>query len=106
MDIQSLKNFVFVNNLEERSIKSFWNYFNNFRKEHEEEFKATFPDFNESDLKLSVDSVALRITNWPEEGYNHVVITVELHYKDMYAGRYSIVFSLTGEVEDDHLALF
>ena len=106
MDIQGLKNFVLKNNLEERSIKGFWNYFNNFQKEHKEEFQETFPDFNSDDLNLTIDSVALRITNWPEEGYNHVIITVEIHYRELYAGRYSIVFSLNGEVEDDHISFF
>lgn len=106
MDVEGLKEFVRNYNLEERSVVGFWNYFNNFKKEHKDEFDDTFPDFNSDEMELSIGTVALRITNWPEDGYNHVVVTVELHYKKQYAGRYSIEFSLTGEVEDDHLSLF
>lgn len=106
MDVEGLKKFVFENNLEERSLAGFWKYFNNYRKAYESEFMETFPDFNPNEMHPSIGTVSLKITNWPEEGYNHVVVTVDLHYKNSFAGRYSIDFSLNGEVEDDHLSLF
>lgn len=52
-----------------------------------------------------MDSVSLRITNWPDDGYNHVVITLRVHYKEVYAAMYQMIFNLSGEVEDDHLSL-
>ncbi|USB31955.1 hypothetical protein [Paenibacillus sp. YPG26] len=106
MDVEGLKKFVTEKRLEERSVKSFWNYFNNFEKEHNKEFQKSFPDFTASELDLSIGTVALRITNWPEDGYNHVVVTLELHYRNLYAGRYTIEFTLFGEVEDDSLSIF
>lgn len=94
------------NKLEERSIRGFWNYFKNFEKGHNEEFQKSFPDFKANELDLSIGTVALRITNWPDDGYNHVVVTVDLHYRNLYAGRYTMVFSLLGDVEDNNLSIF
>lgn len=106
MDIQAIKDFVLAHNLEERSITGFWNYFNNYEKEYRDEFQKDFPDYNVNHVELSIDTVSLRITNWPDDGYNHVIIAVRMHYKDQYAGMYKMIFNLSGDVEDDHLSLF
>lgn len=105
MDVQGLKDFVLKHNLEERSISGFWAYFKNYQEDHGEDFQKDFPNYDKSDIGLLTDSVSLRITNWPEDGYNHVVISLRIHYKDLYAGHYKMEFSLTGEVEDDSLSL-
>jgi len=105
MNIQSTKNFVLTHHLEERSFSGFWNYFKNYQEECSEEFQKEFPEYNDSHVELFIDSVSLRITNWPEDGYNHMVVEVRIHYKNKYAGMYGITYSLTGEVEDDHLSL-
>ncbi|NUU74359.1 hypothetical protein [Paenibacillus xylanilyticus] len=105
MDIQGIKDFVQLYSLEERSYVGFWKYFNNYKKECSQEFNEEFPDYNENDVELFMDSVSLRITNWPDDGYNHVVTTIRMHYKDSYAALYQMIFNLSGEVEDDHLSL-
>lgn len=106
MDIQMIKDFVLTHNLEERSITGFWNYFNNYQKECSEEFQKEFPDYDANHVEVFIDTVSLRITNWPDDGYNHLIIVVRMHYKDQYAGMYEMIFNLSGDVEDDHLSLF
>lgn len=105
MDIKYLKSWVLSNGLENRSLKGFWNAFLSYQQDCSEEFVKEFPDFSSEKLSLSVDKVALTISNWPEEDYNHVVITIRIEYENSYAGYYSIFYSLTGEVEDDLLKI-
>ncbi|MFC3791557.1 hypothetical protein ACFOQM_22760 [Paenibacillus sp. GCM10012307] len=105
MDIKGIKEFVAKYSLEERSFKGFWDYFNMYQKEHKDDFEKDFNGFNSKEIELFIDTVSLRITNWPEEGYNHIVISVRVHYKGKYMCYYTIVFALNGEVEDDHLSL-
>lgn len=66
-----------------------------------EEFSKELADYNVNDMELFTDNVSLQITNWPDDGYNHVVIAIRIHYKGEYAGIYKIIFNLSGEVEDD-----
>lgn len=106
MDIKGLKNWVIEGNLEEKATSGFWNYFGNYQKDYYEDFEKDFPNYDSNKVDLSIDSVALRITNWPDEDYNHVVLTVRIHYNDKFAGKYRMVFNLDGTVEDDHLSLF
>jgi hypothetical protein len=105
MNVQEIKDFVEEYNLKDRSYSGFWNYFNNYKKECNDEFKKEFPEYDPNKIELFVDSVSLRITNWPDDGYNHVVITLRVHYKEAYAAMYQMIFNLSGEVEDDHLSL-
>lgn len=105
MDVYGIQEFVQKYNIEERSFLGFWSYFNNYRKSYSDEFDNQFPEFDEKKVDLYVDSVAFRISNWPEDGYNHVIVTVRIFYKDTPTGIYEMVFNLTGEVEDDHLSI-
>ncbi|AZN41866.1 hypothetical protein [Paenibacillus albus] len=105
MDIQGLKAFVLDNDLEQRSISRFWNYFNNWKREYVEEFEGTFPNFNPQNVEVFIDTVSLRITNWPEEGYNHVILTLRIHYEGFYSGIYQMVYNIDGSAEDDHLSI-
>ncbi|MFD2115635.1 hypothetical protein ACFSTH_11635 [Paenibacillus yanchengensis] len=105
MDVEAMKDFVFKHNLEERSFNAFWNYLSNYQKDNLDDFEKDFYEFNKNEIELFIDTVSLRITNWPEEGYNHVVISVRIHYKTLYRGHYTIVYSMDGEIEDDHLSL-
>ncbi|MFG0215696.1 hypothetical protein ACFU8X_21525 [Brevibacillus porteri] len=106
MDIKGLKEWVMKEGLEEKTILGFWNTFKNYQKAYHEEFLRDFQDYDSKHVTLNIDNVALRITNWPDEDYSHVVVSVRIHYKDNYAGMYRMVFTLTGEVDDDHLSLF
>ena len=106
MDFQAIKDFVLKHNLEERSITGFWNYFHNYQKEYSEEFQKEFPDDDVNHVELFIDCVSLRITNWHDDGYNHVIIVIRMHYKEQHAGMYNVVYNLSGDVEDDHLPLF
>ncbi|MBJ6364053.1 hypothetical protein ACFOQM_22765 [Paenibacillus sp. GCM10012307] len=89
MDVKQLKSWVLSNGLEDRSLKGFWNAFMNYQHDCSEEFEKIFPNFAPEKLSLSVDKVALTISNWPEEDYNHVVITIRIEYENCYAGYYS-----------------
>jgi len=100
LNIQGIKEFVFQYNLEERTISGFWNYFNNYQREYMNEFHNEFPDYSSNEVQLYIDSISLRITNWPDDGYNHVVVALRMHY----TGVYKMTFSLNGEVEDDQLS--
>ncbi len=104
--IQYIEDLVLQHNLEERTIAGFWNYFNNFQKECADEFQSEFPNYDKNEVEVSIDSVSLRLTNWPEDGYNHIVLLMRMHYKERHSGFYRMVFSLDGEIEDDHLSLF
>ncbi|MFM1655772.1 hypothetical protein ACI7RC_27280 [Brevibacillus sp. B_LB10_24] len=106
MDIKGLKEWVLKNNLEERSIKGFWNAFQTYREECSDAFEKDFPDFDRKHVTIFVDTVSLTITNWPDEDYNHVVVSIRIQYKGKAAAMYKMVFSLTGEVEDDYLDIY
>ncbi|EFM12542.1 conserved hypothetical protein [Paenibacillus curdlanolyticus YK9] len=105
ISVQEIKDFVLEYNLEERTISGFWNYFNNYQTECEGEFLCDFPDYSSDEVELYIDSIALRITNWPDDGYNHVVVALRMHYKEQYAGIYKMTYTLNGEIEDDQLSL-
>ncbi|WP_421617414.1 hypothetical protein ACAF76_003370 [Brevibacillus sp. TJ4] len=106
MDIKGLKEWVLTNKLDERTIKGFWNAFNNYKEGHLDAFQEDFEDYDSMHITLFVDTVSLTITNWPDEDYNHVVISIRFQYKGKAAGMYRMVFNLTGEVEDDYLTIY
>jgi len=102
--IHEIRDIVIKHNMEERSFKGFWKYFENYRNVYKDEFEKDFPKFNSNKMELFIDTVSFRITNWPEEGYNHIVFAIRMHYNEEYAGHYTIVFSIDGEIEDDYLS--
>ncbi|MCR8980879.1 hypothetical protein [Brevibacillus laterosporus] len=106
MDIKALKEWVLTNNLEDRAIKGFWNTFRNYKEENFDAFEKDFKNYESKHISLFVDTVSLTITNWPDEDYNHVVISVRFQYKGKASGIYKMVFKLTGEVEDDYLTIY
>jgi len=106
IDIKGVKEWVIQNNLEERTFKGFWNAFNNYQVECFEAFKEDFRDYDDKNVSLFVDTVSFTITNWPDEDYNHVVISIRMQYKGNEAGMYRMVFNLSGEVEDDYLTIY
>ncbi|MDW8801456.1 hypothetical protein P8V03_09845 [Clostridium sp. A1-XYC3] len=106
MDIIRLKNWILDRNIEKISVSSFWKTFEVYRSESEEEFFKIFRDFNRSELIVKIQSVSLKLGNWPECDYNHIVVTIPIIYKNKNLGNYDLLFSLDGEIDDDYFVIF
>ncbi|UNL87482.1 hypothetical protein [Priestia koreensis] len=105
-DIKELKQWVVEHQLEEKTVENFWKVFFLWKEEDKEEFNNTFRlEFKREELYVYTDKVALTITNWPDEDYNHVVVYLKFEYNDVYIGNYRMVFDLQGEIEDDYFVI-
>ena len=89
--------------LENETIKGFWENFNSWKEEYPEEFEETFKEgFELEKLSFYIQTVSFTITHWPEEDYNNVVLRLRFEYADSEIGEYRMVFDyITGEIDDD-----
>jgi hypothetical protein len=103
LNIKDFTKWIIEKDLENETIKGFWENFNSWKEENPEEFEKTFEEgFELKKLSIYVDTVSFTITNYPDEDYNHVIIRLYIEYDDSAIGEYRMVFdSETGEIYDD-----
>lgn len=101
MSVAELKKWVINNNIEERTISSFYKMLENYRTDFLEEYNQVFENVNVNELITKVEIISLNLKNWPE--CNEVSITSSLYFysNDKNIGKYELVFSTDGEMIDD-----
>lgn len=112
MDSSSLKQFILLHEVRERTVSSFWKTFDMYRREEPEEFFEVFGEFDKKLLFLNYVKVALTVCNWDsfeEDEYNenheYVSAYLDMHYNDKYIGYYSLLFNFSGEIFDDFFVI-
>ncbi|KZZ84855.1 hypothetical protein [Bacillus sp. SJS] len=108
MDIKELKSFVLEKKLVEETIEGFWVAFNYWKKDSPKEFVKTFrKKFDPINLNIYVKHVSLRVTNWPDEDYNQIIVSANFEYSETTIGEYKMLFDHeTGEIVDDTLHVY
>lgn len=106
MEIQAFKQWCLKNAVEERSVTSFWESFENYRIEDPEEFRKFFTNYSSEHLSVYIDTVSFSIGNWPECDYIRIVSNLRIVYQDKGIGSYRLIFTLSGEIDDDYLTLY
>lgn len=106
LNIRKLKELICDKNIEERAVLSFWENFERYKNESKEEFIRIFGSFNSSELIVKIQSISLKLGNWPECDYNHIIVTMPILYKGKHLGSYDLLFSLDGQIDDDYFVIF
>lgn len=101
MDTIELKQWVIDNKIEKRIRDGFWNYIENYKQDDIEEYTEYFGGINFRFLTLEFRKVSLTtIYTW---SCDVVSAFLDIKYKDTDIGTYEMVFSLSGEIQDDFL---
>lgn len=101
--IEQLKEYVIKNNLIDKAKKSFWQAFNNWKKDDSEKYLEKFKNIDDKDLTLYVQCIGLRAASWPECDFNHVTVSIKiLHnaHRGGELGNYIVWFPLNEEEND------
>ncbi|MBI6871795.1 hypothetical protein [Clostridium aciditolerans] len=106
MDIKKMKEWIYDSNIEKRAVSSFWKTFEIYRNESEEEFSKVFGKFNSNELISEIQTISLKLGNWPDCDYNHIAVTIPNFYKNKHVGTYDLLFSLDGQIDDDYFIIF
>ena len=99
--IEQLKIYVEENNLLDKALECFWVAFNNWKTDSPESYSEKFNNIPMDELNIFVHSIGLRSSEWPECNYNHVTVTILIHYGERQFGSYVAWFSLSEDVDDD-----
>ena len=99
--IEQLKAYVEQNNLHGKAIERFGIAFNNWKNDYPESYGKSFGHISIEDANVFVHSIGLRASEWPECRFNHVTVTVLIHYGECSLGNYVAWFSLSDDVDDD-----
>ena len=101
--VEQLKKYITENRLHDKTVENFWKAFNNWKNEYSKDFTEKFSNIPLDELNVFVHSIGLRSSQWPECDYNHVVVTVLIHYDGRSFGSYRCFFSLCDDVDDDDI---
>lgn len=106
MNTLELREWAINNNIEKKTINSFWIYYNTFANEEPELFYKQFGKVDEHLVEVKIAKVGLTIVNWPDDYVNDCVITyADIKYKNEDIAEYKLIFNLLGEIRDDYLLL-
>ena len=105
MFVKELKEFMLKYDMETKVVECFHDYFNDYHKEHPEEFNQLFESYDSSKIETWLHSVSLKGYNWPELDYCHVVIELKISYDDDEIGVYQLFCDLNGNIADDVLRI-
>ena len=95
--VEQLVRHVKGNDLHKKAIKRFWILFDNWKNANPEKY-SKIPI---GELNVFVHSIGLRSYQWPKCDFNHVTITILIHYGECQLGNYVAWFSLSDNVDDD-----
>ncbi|TYQ13396.1 UNVERIFIED_CONTAM: hypothetical protein Cloal_4473 [Acetivibrio alkalicellulosi] len=105
MFAKELKKFIIEYDMDAKVVECFNDYFNQYRKEHLEEFNQLFDCYDPSKIETWLHSVSLKGYNWPELDYCNVVIELKILYDDEEIGVYQLFCDLNGNITDDVLRI-
>jgi hypothetical protein len=106
MDIEKLKEKIEQFNIPDRAINAFWLTLNKYKNESFEEYSKYFINDDIKKIEVYISSISLKLGNWPECNYNHLVTCLPILYNGCNIGEYVIMFSLDGEIDDDMLNIY
>jgi len=99
--IEQLKRYVEENDLINKAIDGFWSAFRNWENDNPEDYAGVFDNISIEELNVFIHSIGLRSSEWPKCDYNHVTVTILIHYDGRQLGNYVAWFSLGDDVDDD-----
>lgn len=102
MNSDQLKQWYVDNNIEERTINGFWNYFNNYRNEELYDFEDNFGNIDDRLVELKVSKIQFTVIF---ECGDFIYAILDIYYNNKYIGSYKSVYTLDGEIDDDLLNL-
>ena len=106
-DINEFKEFITHNKIESRTVENFWHNFESYQREETNEFVKVFGEsFCRENLEVEIQTIALKLGNWPNCNNNHIVVTVKFGYKRKNIGKYEVLFTFSGEVDDDFFVIY
>lgn len=105
MDTKELRIWVTNNNIEEEIYRNFNLAFDSYRMESIEEFHENFPEYDENLLVPKFYKAALTLISWEESEQECIIVFLRFYYQNKYAGEYTLVYSLDGEIIDDYLVI-
>jgi hypothetical protein len=100
INTENLKEWVKLNNIENRSIERFWEYVNMYIQEIEDENSNTLKYINLKLMKVNLYKVSLSAI------YNHsdvINVFLDISYCDKHIGIYEIVYTIRAEQIDEFL---
>lgn len=106
MDIMKLKEEIKHFDIENRAIQSFWDTLEKYKSEDIYEYKKHFIHDDINKFYIAISSISLKLGNWPECSYNHLVVRIPIWYNESHMGDYLVMFTLDGEIDDDMLNVF
>lgn len=106
MNTVEFQNWILLNNIVERTKKSFWNYVENYRNEEPEEFSEVFSDVNMDSLEITISKVSFTVNYSFDEPITFIAAFADIEYEDREIGVYESLYSLDGDdLDDDYLRL-
>lgn len=105
MNTEEFQNWISLNNIVERTKKSFWNYVENYRNEESDEFSEVFSNVNMDFLEITISKVSLTVNYRFDEPIIFVSAFADIKYEDGEIGEYESLYSLDGDDLDDYLRL-
>ena len=104
--IEQLKAYVEEKQLHKKALECFWIAFNNWKSDYPKSYSEKFSNIPLEALEVFVHSIGLRSSEWPRCDYNHVTVTVLVHYRDDEGDDHALAdyvawFSLSADVDDD-----
>lgn len=100
-EIKNIQKWVAENNAIERMKE----YFDDALKTCTEDSEpGEVPD--RKDIRLYTKYVSLKIGNWPECDYNHIVVVLTMWQDKTSIGEYVVLYNFDGSVHDDILSFY
>jgi len=112
LNTNALREWSEKHSVEKRTIKCFWRNLTSYEQEQKEEFLEVFGEnFDKSNLKVTLNNVALFIDEWSKDsywsyGYDYVISYVPIIHNDKKIGEYRLLFTLDGESFDDFFVIY
>lgn len=105
---QELLEFIEKFNIINRSMETFWEYFENYKTdpEYTEEFQEYFGEFDEKSFTVFIKEISYNLESVSKDSYEYITLYIEMVYKGKKIGRYKPVFNMKGEWIDDYFGTY
>lgn len=104
--LEELKKIVIKYDLVSRSFEYFWESFEDYQVEDTDEFVKNFGEFSNEELTLDIKTIAYKLSNWPDNVREFIVVHLEILYQKKYKGYYDAIYDIEGNDIDDFLVFF
>lgn len=105
MNTEEFQDWISINNVAERTKKSFWQYIDNYREEEPDEFREVFSNIDLNSLNIIINKISLTISYRFDEPISFVSVCIALVYEGEEIGAYESLFTLSGNEMDDYLRM-